>query len=142
MTRNAVTLLRWYLWLLGVGLLAQGLVAFAFSAAHAQPPSWTSTALTTHPRHSIVHVIWGLAIVALLARGLRDQYVVWLGLGFAIFYLSFALLFLVVHQPFGMTIDPSQNAFHFIVGPLALLLSVLALRSRQLRTVEGSAGIS
>jgi hypothetical protein len=120
--------LRGYLWLLAGSLLVQGIVALGFALARQHPPTWTSTALTTHPLHSMIHIVWGLAMLILLGRGLRDRAVALLGVTFGVFYILLALLFVVVDHPLGMTIEPSQNAFHFVVGPLAFILSFAALR--------------
>ena len=37
------------------------------------------------------------------------------------------LLGLAVHHPFGLMIDGKENAFHAVIGPLALILGLHAM---------------
>jgi hypothetical protein len=58
-----------------------------------------------------------------LARGARNGTVTALGLVFAAFYVPLALIVHFWGSPPGLHVNASQNAFHFIVGPSALVLA-------------------
>jgi hypothetical protein len=76
-------------------------------------------------RHNLLHVVWG---IALLALAWMDQAAI-AATVFGVFYVALAFAGVILVNPFGLRLGPGENAFHFIVGPLALLLGVLALRS-------------
>ena len=78
-----------------------------------------TTRLLSDPWHAVIHVAWGVILLAVLA-GSRDPVVVeWTAVAFGVFYLSFLVLGLVVHHPFGLMIDGPENVFHAVVGALA-----------------------
>ena len=111
-----VSLVRVYGLIVGAGLLLEGGALLALDVLHIAPGD---------TRHNALHVVWGLAILTLLAvlRGARSTLLV-VG-GFGVFYTALAILGVVIDQPFGLRLGPGENAFHFTVGPLALLLSVV-----------------
>lgn len=119
----APRLLRLYLGLLGAGLLLQGLVSLALGLAGVAPPDVTLDFLRADPLHAAIHIAWGLAMAAAVARGSDDARLVRLGLAFGAFYVALAALGLLVHHPLGLRLDPGENGFHAIVGPLALALA-------------------
>ena len=51
----------------------------------------------------------------------------WAAVVFGVFYVGLLLLGLAVHHPFGLMIDGKENAFHAVIGPLALVLGLRAL---------------
>ena len=53
-----------------------------------------------------------------------------LGLVFGTFYTLLGIIGVVVSNAFGLQLVLSENAFHLIVGPLTLILTFLALFSR------------
>jgi hypothetical protein len=118
-------LARLYLWGVGLLLLGQGGVGLAVRAAGRDPHA--TTRLLSDPLHSSIHLIWGLAMMAVLARHDRRAELGAL-VAFGVFYVGFLILGLVVHHPFGMQIDGKENAFHAVIGPLALLTWVAELR--------------
>ena len=75
------------------------------------------------PVHAAVHAIWGAAGVYV---GLcRPRYATAFMFVFALFYLALALAGTFTHQHFGMRLGLGENIFHWLVGPLALLIAVL-----------------
>jgi hypothetical protein len=84
--------------------------------------------LTTDDRHALLHVAWGLFIIP--AAVLADEaWLVGLGLLFGAFYVALAVLGVVVDDPFGLRLGLGENAFHWIIGPLALVLTFAHLRA-------------
>ena len=47
---------------------------------------------------------------------------------FGVFYTALAISGAIATNPYGLQLGPGENAFHFIVGPLALVLGLLAQR--------------
>src|SRR5438874_716689 len=82
-------------------------------------------------RHNLLHVVWGVALlgVSFLARGGHDIRAVWAAVIFGAFYVALGVLGLTIDHPFGLQLGPGENAFHFTVGPLALVLGAWALRA-------------
>ena len=120
-------LLRSYAWVLGGGLLVQGVLTEVFLAVTDRAARWTHGVLSYDARHGAVHIVWGMALVLLLlarvgTRGLARGVVV-----FGLFYLALGVLGVVIHNPFGLMLGPGENGFHFIVGTSALLIGGMAL---------------
>jgi hypothetical protein len=84
--------------------------------------------------------VWGipLIVIGVTSRGRAASRAVWAAVVFGVFYIVLGVLGLVVDRPFGLLLGPGENAFHFIVGPLALLLGLLALS----RSAQRSGGVS
>ena len=76
------------------------------------------------PRHAFIHVVWGAAILVLLARGLDEHGCVRLALLFGVFYTALAVLGVAMHHPFGLRLDRGENVFHLLVGPITLALGL------------------
>ncbi len=128
-----------YLWILMVGLFLQGsgsLVLRLSSGLEAITPPLLAGILLAHIPHAILHIVWGLIGILVLAtlRSMRAR--LWLGLVFGIFYTLLAIYGTLNPHAFGLHLAPSENVFHWIVGPLTLGLSLLALyaQSRSSRT--------
>jgi hypothetical protein len=83
-----------------------------------------ATRLLSDPWHALIHVLWGAVLLAILARSRDPAVVEWAALVFGLFYLGLLVLGLVVHHPFGLMIDGPENAFHAIVGSLAVILAL------------------
>ena len=79
----------------------------------------------------MIHVFWGVLLLAVLARSRDPAVLERTALAFGVFYLAFLVLGLLVHHPFGLMIDGPENAFHAVVGSLAV---VLALRENAHRS--------
>jgi hypothetical protein len=121
--------LRPYLMIVGAALLGQGLMSWALDwSGHAsnQLPNRFANA---DPRHALVHVAWGAAMLVLAGRGMSEDGYVRLTLSFGIFYTALAALGLAVHHPFGLRLDRGENVFHLLVGPITLALGAVALRA-------------
>lgn len=121
--------LRTYLWVLGPGILLQGLASVALRAAHIDAPPAVLPWVNADRLHAIIHITWGLAMMALLAQRGGELRLVQLALVFGVFYTILAFLGMLMHHPFGLELGPGENAFHVVVGPLALLLGLWATRA-------------
>lgn len=130
LTTSLPSIARLYMWVLGLGLLGEGLMLRAMGAFRVEaPPLPLPIPLSTaDPLHDVIHIIWGMVIVALLI-GAPDARVARLALVFGVFYVAFGFLGLFVDRPFGLLLGPEENSFHFTVGPLALMLGWLATRA-------------
>jgi len=131
---DPLTLVRVYVAVLGAGLLLDGVSLLILNGLGAQVAINTSDW-----RHNLLHVVWGIAllVVSVLARDGRELWAAWAALVFGTFYVALGVLGLTLDQPFGLQLGPGENAFHFVVGPLALVLGAWAIR-----TVSLEAGLS
>jgi hypothetical protein len=121
---------RGYLLAVGGLLLVQGAASLLVRAAGNDPHA--ATRLLSDPSHATIHLLWGIVLLAFLARG--DQAAaVTTCLVFGVFYLGLLALGVVVHHPFGLQIDGPENAFHAVVGSLALLVWLWEVRRERAR---------
>jgi hypothetical protein len=120
-------LVRLYVLALGAGLLAEGGALLLVNALALPLPVGTNDT-----RHNLLHVVWGIALLAIAAtpQGRGSTRVAWASLVFGVFYVALGVLGVVLDRPFGLLLGPGENAFHFIVGPLAVFLGARAVRSR------------
>ena len=104
--------------LIGAGLLLQGVLSLALRAAGALDPGHNGL-VTSDVAHAAIHAVWG---AVLLAAGLRlpAEPLRRLLLAFAAFYGALAVLGLALHHPLGLRLDRDQNLFHVLVTALAL----------------------
>jgi hypothetical protein len=128
-----------YLWILMVGLFLQGSGSLALrlsSRLEAITPPLLAGILLGHIPHAILHIVWGLIGIVVLATLHSMRARLWLGLVFGIFYTLLAIYGTLDPHAFGLHLAPSENAFHWIVGPLTLGLSLLDwyAQSRSSRT--------
>jgi hypothetical protein len=131
LSRESPSVLRIYVFGVGVLLLVQGGLSLIVRAAGRDPHM--TTRLLSDPWHAAIHVVWGVLLLAILASS-RDPVVVErAAIAFGVFYLSFLVLGLVVHHPFGLMIDGPENVFHAVVGGLALGLGLRELLRRRER---------
>jgi hypothetical protein len=122
------TLVQAYLLAVGLLLLVQGAISLLVRAAGDDPHA--TSRLLSDPLHATVHLVWGIALLVVLAR--RDVAAAnKAALIFGLFYVGLLILGLSVHHPLGMQIDGKENAFHAVVGPAALLVWWRDVRSRQ-----------
>lgn len=131
-----------YLWILMVGLFLQGSGSLALrlsSGLEAITPPLLAGILLAHIPHAILHIAWGLFGILVLATLRSSRARRWLGLSFGIFYTLLAIYGTIDPHAFGLHLAPSENAFHWIVGPLTLGLSLLAwyIHSRRSQTQRG-----
>jgi hypothetical protein len=123
--------LRTFLAVLAAALLAQGLVSWLVDVTGHADDGMPYRFANADPRHALVHVVWGAAILALLARGLDHRGCVRLALTFGVFYTALAALGLAVHHPLGLRLDRGENVFHLLVGPITLAVGLVALRGER-----------
>ena len=79
---------------------------------------------TGDTRHNALHVVWGLIILLALWPMNEPYRTTLVMLVFGVFYSLLAVAGVVLDKPFGLLLGPGENAFHFIVGPLALGLGI------------------
>jgi len=117
-------LVRAYVLALGAGLLLEGSALLLVNAL-ALPIGLG----TNDTRHNLLHVVWGIGLLAVAAMPQRpgSTRVAWASLVFGIFYVALGVLGVVVDRPFGLLLGPGENIFHFVVGPIALVLGARAL---------------
>jgi len=130
-TGTRPTLVQAYLLAVGLLLLVQGAISLLVRAAGDDPHA--TSRLLSDPLHATVHLVWGIVLLAVLAR--RDAAAATeTALVFGLFYVGLLVLGLSVHHPLGMQIDGKENAFHAVVGPAALLVWWREVRRSRTRT--------
>jgi hypothetical protein len=122
------SLLRFYLWFLGASLLLQGAISLLLILANIEPLAYFSKVLTIDRLHAAIHIGWGIAILGLLRKVNSDRFLAGLGFSFGGFYLMLGLLGTIAEYPLGMTLRWSEDLFHLVVSPVALLLSWKTLK--------------
>lgn len=130
--------LRAYVMLLGIGLFLEGLFDFVLGVT--STPSFLSW-IHPDPRHDVIHIIWGLAIMALPLLSSHTFRPAMLATSFGCFYLGLGFIGVLVHHPLGLRLDPPENVFHFTVGTLALALGLIGLAGERRGGDELAAGI-
>jgi hypothetical protein len=117
-------LVRAYVLALGAGLLLEG-GGLLLVNAMALPLAVG----TNDTRHNLLHVVWGIGLLAIAVtpQGRASTRVAWAALVFGVFYVALGVLGVVLDRPFGLLLGPGENVFHFVVGPLALVLGARAL---------------
>jgi hypothetical protein len=132
-------LVRVYVLALGAGLLVEG--------AGLLLVQWLALPLpigTNDTRHNLLHVVWGIPLIAIAvaSHGRTASRVAWAAVVFGAFYVALGVLGLTMDRPFGLLLGPGENAFHFTVGPLALLLGTWALSRSPQRSGGASSSAS
>jgi uncharacterized protein DUF4383 len=121
--------LAWlYVLVLGAGLLLDGGLLLVLNALGVALPGVNAT----DTRHNVLHLVSGVILLAVSLRS--EARAVWAALIFGAFYVALGVIGLTIAQPFGLQLGPGENAFHFTVGPIALLLGAWALRTMSLQT--------
>jgi hypothetical protein len=121
-----LAIVRLYVLVLGAGLLVEGAGLLLLDTLNLNVGVATSDW-----RHNVLHIVWGIALLAVsgVSRGPYALRAAWAALIFGTFYVALGVVGLTVDRPFGLVLGPGENAFHFTVGPLALLLGAWAVRS-------------
>jgi hypothetical protein len=117
---------RLYVIVLGAGLLLEGAALLILDTLK------IDVGIATNDwRHNLLHIVSGsaLLVVSAVSRGPHAIRAAWAALIFGTFYVALGVLGLTVDRPFGLFLGPGENAFHFTVGPLSLVLGAWALRS-------------
>ena len=131
---------RVYLWVLGAALFLEGAAMLALGALPGNVLASLAEAFPPDPLHNAIHVAWGLAILILLASGLKGSGASLLAISFGVFYVALAVAGVLVNRPFGLLLGPGENAFHWIVGPASLLVGLLAFRKRRMVQAASAVG--
>lgn len=126
----APRLLRPFLWVLGGGLFAQGVLTVIILAFTHEVAQKTHGVLNHDARHGTLHIIWGLAVLSLLRIGVGERGLAWAAVIFGLFYVTLGVLGIALHDPFGLQLGTGENGFHFIIGPSALVVGGLTLWAR------------
>jgi hypothetical protein len=121
----AVAVARAYLFVLGLGLLAQGGLSLLLRAGGTIGAGYNGIVTGDVP-HATLHVVTGAALLAIWRRRPPPGALAAVLLVFGTFYSVLAVLGFAAHLSLGLNLGPKQNAFHAIVGPLALTLGALA----------------
>src|SRR5436305_733551 len=130
---RAIDVLHEYLWVVMLGLLLQGIGSFALRLIPGLPsitPALVIGLMLAHIPHAILHITWGLAGIVFLLIFHSRRALIGLGLVFGIFYTLLGVVGVLVNNAFGLQLVLGENAFHLIVGPLTLLVTFVALFSR------------
>ena len=122
---------RRYLAIVGAGLLLQGAASLVLLEGFDVDPMRFHGFVAMDDRHAALHIVWGLFLLAVIARKVGERTLLGVGSFFGVFYLLLGLLGIVVRDPFGLRLGWGENGFHLIVGPLALVLVLLEARGAQ-----------
>lgn len=117
-----------FLGLLGAGLLGQGAVSLLLDSLGLASNHLPQRFANSDPLHASIHVIWGVAMIALVLLGLSDADATRLALIFGVFYTVLAIAGLAIHHPLGMRLDRGENVFHLLVGPGSLAVGLASVR--------------
>jgi hypothetical protein len=120
---SSIDLARIYMWVAGAGLLLEGGALLLLDRPGLDLPIATGDA-----RHNALHVVWGIGILFALATSRQTSRTTLVALVFGVFYTALAVLGITIDRPFGLLLGPGENVFHWIVGPLALMLGILSAR--------------
>ena len=130
---RALDVLHIYLWIVMLGLLLQGIGSLALRLFPGLPsitPALVVGLMLAHIPHAILHIAWGLAGILFLLIFNSRRALIGLGLVFGTFYTLLGIIGVLVNNAFGLQLVLGENAFHLIVGPLTLIVTFVALFSR------------
>lgn len=133
MTVDAPRLVRLYGLVVGGGLLLEGGGLLLLDVVRSS---------TSDTRHNALHLVWGVTMVGLLAMNRHPLRAVMVGLVFGALYTALGIAGVVFDRPFGLLLGPGENAFHLIVGPLALLLGGWAAVQLWSNSVSNAASVA
>jgi len=121
---DPMRLVHLYVLTLGSGLLLEGAGLLLVNAL-----ALPLAVGTNDIRHNLLHIVWGIGLLAIAAtpQGSGSTRVAWAAVVFGIFYIALGVLGVLLDRPFGLLLGPGENVFHFIVGPVALVLGWRAL---------------
>ena len=130
---RALNVLHVYLWVVMLGLLLQGIGSLALRLIPGLPPITPALVMALmlgHIPHAILHITWGLAGILFLLIFHSRRALIGLGLIFGTFYTLLGIIGALVNNAFGLQLALGENAFHLVVGPLTLIVTFVALFSR------------
>ncbi len=127
---------RLFLGIAGALLLLQGSASLLRAALSISAPELVLDFTNADPLHAVIHITWGVVLLLALFLPITEYAQALLALVFGIFYTGLAFLGTLVYHPFGLQLGIGENVFHFVVGPLALIIAYRALRqSTSVRSV-------
>ena len=130
---RAIDILHVYLWIVMLGLFLQGIGSLALRLIPGLPsitPALVMALMLAHIPHAILHIVWGLAGILFLLIFHSRRALIGLGLTFGIFYTLLGIIGVLVNNAFGLQLALGENAFHLVVGPLTLIVTFVAIFSR------------
>jgi hypothetical protein len=119
---------RFYTAFSGIFLLLQGTSTLAFRLFPALDQAFPALLSITQmvPVHSILHILTGLAALAILLRG-GERGAFWFAAGFGTFYTGLALFGMITQHPTILRLQPFDHPFHLLLGVWGLLAAVYSL---------------
>lgn len=117
-----------FLGIAGALLLIQGSASLLRAALGVPVPEVVLDFTNADPLHATIHITWGVILLLALALPMSERARALLVLAFGVFYTALAFLGALVYHPFGLQLGLGENVFHFVVGPLALIIAYLGLR--------------
>lgn len=120
---------RLFLAIAGAALLLQGSVSLLRTFVPIQAPELVLDFIKADRLHALIHITWGLIMLLFLAFVVSERTLTLLVLVFGVFYTILAFLGVLIHHPFGLELGIGENVFHFVVGPLALIIGLRSWRA-------------
>ncbi len=127
---SATRSVRLFLGIAGALLLLQGSVSLLRVALSLSVPDLVLAFINADPLHAVIHITWGVVLLLALVLPMSEHAQAILVLVFGVFYTLLAFLGSLIFHPFGLQLGLGENVFHFVVGPLALIIAYRALRQR------------
>jgi hypothetical protein len=108
---------RFYTAFSGIFLLLQGTSTLAFRLFPALDEALPALLSITQmvPVHSTLHILTGIAALAVLFRG-GERGAFWFAAGFGAFYTGLALFGMITHHPTILRLQPFDHPFHLLLG--------------------------
>ncbi|MFN8482528.1 MAG: hypothetical protein U0768_05740 [Anaerolineae bacterium] len=128
MNVSGARLVRLFLGIAGAVLLIQGSASLLRAALAVPVPELVLDFTNADPLHAAVHITWGVVMLLALVLPVGERARTLLVLAFGVFYTTLAFLGTLVYHPFGLQLGLGENVFHFVVGPLALIVAYFGLR--------------
>lgn len=125
---------RFYTAFSGIFLLLQGISTLAFRLFPALDEAFPVLLSVTQmvPVHSTLHILTGLAALAVLYRG-GERGAFWFSASFGAFYTGLALYGMLTHHPTILRLQPFDHPFHLFLGVWGLLVARLYFYRSQSR---------
>jgi hypothetical protein len=125
---------RFYTAFSGIFLLIQGISTLAFRLLPVLDEAFPALLAITQmvPVHSTLHILTGMAALAILFRG-GERGAFLFAAGFGAFYTGLALFGLITHHPTILRLQPFDHPFHLILGAWGLMVAGLYLYRSQSR---------
>ena len=130
---RSIHVLHIYLWIVMIGLFIQGIGSLVLRLNHGLSsitPALVNALMLAHIPHAILHIVWGLAGIVFLLIFHSRRALIGLGLTFGIFYTLLGISGVLVNNAFGLQLALGENVFHLVVGPLTLIVTFVAIFSR------------